>query len=123
MVESSPKVLTCVRHRGRKDGIMRLYWQIDFQTSVTQQGDKCLVKDDSSLKETLRIMKRLAPALGMFNEWYESEVPIEGEIASIVFIPDDTQSGQGLSRIVQALKDSYRTLHPNQWKVRKVGVI
>ena len=118
MVESIPKVLSCTRHRSKKDGVMRLHWQIDFQVSINQQGDKCPVKDESSIIETHRIMKRLAPALGMFSEWFENEVPIEGEIASIIFIPDDAESGQGLSRILQSIKDSYRALHPNQWKAK-----
>jgi hypothetical protein len=118
MVESSPKVLTCTLHASKKDGIVRFQWGIDFQISVTKQGDQCMVKDDSSLKENHRTMKRILPALVMFREWFQSEVPVEGEIASIILFPDDTENSQGLSRIVQALKDSYRTMHPDQWKAK-----
>ena len=67
-----------------------------------------------SIKETHRRMMRLVPVLTMFDEFLQSEPVIEGTIASILIAPDDMadDGGRGLSRILQALKDSYRSLYP-----------
>lgn len=104
--------LTCVRRPSKKDGILRLHWRTGFSVPIKQQGNELIVGGLDGIKQNHRTIMRLAPALTKFNEWIQSEPVIEGIIASIVFIPQDLEDSQSLSRILQALKDSYRELHP-----------
>jgi|CXWL01.1.fsa_nt_gi hypothetical protein len=112
MVNNFIMELTCERRPSKRDGILRLHWKTGFRVPIKQQGNNLIVGGLDSIKESHRTITRLAPALSMFNDWIQSEPVIEGIIASIFFIPEDMDDGRGLSRILQALKDSYRERYP-----------
>ncbi len=116
MIDAPFMELTCERRPSKKDGKLRLIWQTKFQAQISKQGSNYVV-GDNSLKANHQTMKRLAAVLVMFEERIKNEPIIEGTLASILILPEDLgeDGGRGLSRILQALKDSYREMHPRTW--------